>query len=33
LETFCAIAFISDGDKIIKPEKVELIPYFRRDVI
>ena len=33
LETFCAVTFISDGDKILEPKKTELIPYFRRDVI
>lgn len=28
LETFTAIAFLSDGSKIIKPKKIKLIPYF-----
>lgn len=28
LETFSAVAFLSDGNKIIKPQKIKLIPYF-----
>lgn len=28
LETFTAIAFLSDGDKILKPQKLNLLPYF-----
>lgn len=28
LETFTAIAFLSDGSRIIKPKKIKLIPYF-----
>ena len=30
LETFSAIAFLSDGEKIIKPQKIKLIPYFMK---
>ena len=30
LETFYAIVFLSDGNKILKPQKLELIPYFRK---
>ena len=30
LETFSAIAFLSDGNKIIKPQKIKLIPYFMK---
>ena len=30
LENFCALAFISDGNKIIKPEKIKLKPYFEK---
>ena len=30
LETFYAIVFLSDGNKIIKPQKLELIPYFKK---
>ena len=29
LETFSCIAFLSDGTKILKPEKIKLIPYFK----
>ena len=29
LETFSCIAFLSDGYKILKPEKIKLIPYFK----
>lgn len=28
LETFTAITFLSDGDKILKPQKLQLLPYF-----
>jgi hypothetical protein len=30
LETFSAVAFLSDGSKIIKPQKIKLIPYFKK---
>ena len=30
LETFVALAFLSNGNKIIKPQKLELIPYFKK---
>lgn len=30
LQTFQAIVFVSTGDKIIKPQKLELIPFFKR---
>jgi len=30
LETFSAVAFLSDGNKIIKPQKIKLIPYFQK---
>ena len=30
LETFSAVAFLSDGNKIIKPQKIRLIPYFKK---
>ena len=29
LETFSCLAFLSDGDKILSPEKIKLIPYFK----
>ena len=29
LETFTAITFLSDGNKIYKPSKIELFPYFK----
>ena len=29
LENFCCLAFLSDGEKIIKPEKIKLKPYFK----
>lgn len=29
LEVFEALAFLSDGNKIIKPQKISLIPYFK----
>ena len=28
LETFTAVTFLSDGDKILKPQKLKLLPYF-----
>ena len=28
LETFTAVTFLSDGDKILKPQKLQLLPYF-----
>ena len=30
LKTFFALVFLSDGDKIIKPQKLKLEPYFRK---
>ena len=30
LENFCAICFLSDGNKIIKPQKIKLKPYFEK---
>lgn len=30
LETFSAVAFLSDGNKIMKPQKIKLIPYFMK---
>ena len=30
LENFCALSFLSDGNKIIKPEKIRLKPYFEK---
>ena len=30
LETFSAVAFLSDGNKIIRPQKIKLIPYFMK---
>ena len=30
LENFCALSFLSDGNKIMKPEKVRLKPYFEK---
>ena len=30
LQTFYAIVFLSDGSKISKPQKLELIPYFKK---
>ena len=30
LQTFQAISFLSDGYKILKPEKLEMIPYFKK---
>ena len=31
LETFTAIGFLSDGNKILKPKKIGLYPYFKYD--
>ena len=31
LETFSALAFLSNGDSILKPQKLNLIPYFKED--
>lgn len=31
LQTFSCLAFLSDGDKILKPQKLNMIPHFRRD--
>ena len=28
LQTFTALAFLSDGNKIIKPKKLNMFPYF-----
>ena len=30
LETFTALAFLSDGSRILKPQKIKLIPYFMK---
>ena len=30
LETFSAVAFLSDGNRVIKPQKIKLIPYFMK---
>ena len=32
LETFSCLAFLSDGNKIIKPCKLQMIPYFKKEV-
>ena len=29
LETFTSLAFLSDGNKIIKPQKLKMLPYFK----
>ncbi len=29
LETFSCLAFLSDGNKIIKPDKIKMMPYFK----
>ena len=29
LENFCSLAFLSDGNKIINPQKIYLEPYFK----
>ena len=31
LETFTAVVFLSDGNKILKPKKIGLYPYFKYD--
>ena len=31
LETFSCIAFLSDGRKIIKPNKINMLPYFLKE--
>ena len=30
LENFCSLSFLSDGNKIIKPQKIKLKPYFKK---
>lgn len=30
LQTFYAVVFLSDGNKILEPQKLELIPYFKK---
>ena len=30
LENFCALSFLSDGNKILKPQKIKLKPYFEK---
>ncbi len=30
LENFCALSFLSDGSKILKPQKIRLKPYFEK---
>lgn len=31
LETFTCLSFLSDGNKIIKPQKINMIPYFIKE--
>ena len=31
LESFTALCFLSDGNKIIKPQKINMLPYFRKN--
>ena len=31
LENFSCLAFLSDGNKIIPPQKIKLIPYFKKE--
>ena len=31
LETFYALTFLSDGNKIYSPQKLQMLPYFRKD--
>lgn len=31
LETFSCLSFLSDGNKILSPKKINLIPYFKKD--
>jgi hypothetical protein len=33
LETFSCLSFLSDGNKILKPEQLFLIPYFKNPII
>ena len=30
LENFCSLSFLSDGNKIIEPQKIKLKPYFKK---
>ena len=30
LENFCSLSFLSDGNKIMKPQKLKLKPYFEK---
>lgn len=32
LESFTALCFLSDGNKIIKPQKINMLPYFRKNI-
>ena len=31
LQTFTCLSFLSDGEKIIKPQKLQMLPYFKED--
>ena len=31
LETFSCLSFLSNGEKIICPQKINLIPYFKKN--
>lgn len=31
LQTFSCLSFLSDGEKIIKPQKLKMLPYFKED--
>ena len=31
LETFTCISFLSDGSKILKPSKLKMFPYFKKE--
>ena len=31
LETFSCLSFLSDGDKILLPQKIKLVPYFKKN--
>ena len=33
LETFVSLGFISDGNHIVSPQKIQMIPYFRKEKI
>ena len=33
LETFTCISFLSDGTKILKPSKLKMFPYFKKEVL